>query len=118
MGNTNKNAQDILQELSKLDKKLEGIQTFFRNAKSTDINNSLLTKNNIQESISLLKKINPSEKHMINALKSLIPLAEDQTKILPKTTLPTNAKTVNNFIENYNKWTPKLKSKVPLNHVI
>ena len=118
MENTDKKAQHMLQELSELDQKLEKIQIFFRNSKSNDINDSLLTEENIQEAISLLKKINPSEKHMINALKSLIPLSKNQTKNPPKHTLPPSINYTSNLAENYNRLTPKLKGKVPMNHVI
>ncbi len=117
MQHSQNKSKDTLQELAQLDKKLAQLQTFFRSTKTGDVNDSLLTKHNVQEAIALLEKINPSEKNMIYALKSLLPLSEKTPQELSN--LPDNLSKLNtNPTENYNQWTPKLKSKVPLNRVI
>jgi hypothetical protein len=76
----------MLKELAELDKRLARLQKFFRESKSATAEGSLLTPKNIEETIRLLEKINPSEKAMIQALKMLLPLSKQSNAAIEKKT--------------------------------
>ena len=76
----------MLKELAELDKRLARLQKFFRESKSATAEGSLLTPKNIEETIRLLEKINPSEKAMIQALKMLLPLSKQSNATIEKKT--------------------------------
>lgn len=76
----------MLKELAELDKRLAQLQKFFRESKSATAEGSLLTPKNIEETIRLLEKINPSEKAMIQALKMLLPLSKQSNAAIEKKT--------------------------------
>ena len=76
----------MLKELAELDKRLAKLQKFFRESKSATAEGSLLTPKNIEETIRLLEKINPSEKAMIQALKMLLPLSKQSNAAIEKKT--------------------------------
>ena len=76
----------MLKQLAELDKRLAKLQKFFRESKSATAEGSLLTPKNIEETIRLLEKINPSEKAMIQALKMLLPLSKQSNAAIEKKT--------------------------------
>ena len=78
------NPDEMLKELAELDKRLAQLQKFFRESKSATAEGSLLTPKNIEETIRLLEKINPSEKAMIQALKMLLPLSKQSNAAIEK----------------------------------
>ena len=71
-----KKPEEILEELEQLDKRLAELQSFLKATKTGNVGDSLLTKSNVEKAIHLLEEVNPEEKNMVAALKSLIPLAE------------------------------------------
>ena len=75
-----------MKQLAELDKRLAKLQKFFRESKSATAEGSLLTPKNIEETIRLLEKINPSEKAMIQALKMLLPLSKQSNAAIEKKT--------------------------------
>ena len=115
----NEKIQKTLDELEQLNQRLKKIKDFFSSTKTGNIKDSLLTKENLEATIKMLKEINPEEKNMIHALESLIPLAQksDHEILLhEKKNTPISPNHENQL--GYNALTPKLKSKVPLNRII
>ena len=115
----NKKIQHTLDELEELSERLKKLKEFFSSRKTGNIKDSLLTKENLEATIKMLKEINPEEKSMIHALESLIPLSQktDQEILLhEKRNAPILPNPENQ--SDYNALTPKLKSKVPLNRII
>ena len=86
-----RNPEEILEELEQLDKRLAELQTFLKASKTGNVGDSLLTKSNVENAIHLLEEVNPEEKNMVAALKSLLPLAEkndEELKEKPKEVAP------------------------------
>ena len=112
-------AESMLDELKQLDERLERLQKAFALTKTGRVKDSLLTPENITKSIQLLKKINPSEKHMMNALESLMPFAkksdEELARLQAKQTLKFEPNVHNN---NATVFTKKLKCRLPQNKII
>jgi len=100
-----------LKELAELDKRLAQLQKFFRESKSATAEGSLLTPKNIEETIRLLEKINPSEKAMIQALKMLLPLSKQSNATIEKKTA---AKRINIPLKeiSHNACTAKIKGRL------
>ena len=118
-----KKPEEILEELEQLDKRLGELQTFLRASKTGNINDSLLTKSNIEKAITLLEEVNPEEKNMIHALKALIPLAEKNDEQLaekPKKTSPALEGEVNGSRASLERtsWTSKLKTRMSPHKII
>ena len=101
----------MLKELAELDKRLAQLQKFFRESKSATAEGSLLTPKNIEETIRLLEKINPSEKAMIQALKMLLPLSKQSNAAIEKKTA---AKRINIPLKeiSHNACTAKIKGRL------
>ncbi len=119
MESQNTKIQQTLEELEKLSQRLKNLKEFFGSAKTGNVKDSLLTKENLEATIAMLKEINPEEKNMIHALESLIPISQksdDELLLMEKKNkpIPTSVETQT----GYNNLTPKLKSKVPLNRII
>lgn len=115
----NQKIQKTLEELEQLKQRLKKIKEFFSSTKTGNIKDSLLTKENLEATIKMLKEINPEEKNMIHALESLIPLSQktDHEILLQEkknAPIPPNPENQS----DYNALTPKLKGKVPLNRII
>lgn len=114
-------SEKYLKELSELEQRLDKIQSFLRESKTGNINDSYFTKDNILAAIDLLEKINPEEKNMIYALKMLIPLSEKSNEEIIKQETKMSQKTVplkSEQSDAYNHCTPKLKSKIPNHRII
>lgn len=114
-----KKIQKTLDELEQLSQRVKRLKEFFRSTRTGNIKDSLLTKENLEATIKMLKEINPEEKNMIHALEALIPLSQksDQELLLAeKKHQPIGVDPENQ--SDYNAFTPKLKSKVPLNRII
>ena len=119
MESQSRKIQKTLEELDQLSKRLKNLKEFFSSAKTGNIKDSLLTKENLEATIAMLKEINPEEKNMIHALESLIPLSQKTDKellLMEKKNKPAVANLGSNT--GYNDLTPKLKGKVPLNRII
>ena len=118
-----KNPEEILKELEQLDKRLAELQTFLRASKTGSVGDSLLTKSNVEKAIHLLEEVNPEEKNMVAALKSLMPLAEKNDEALaqkPKKTPPTPENDINGGQSALERtsWTSKLKTRMSPHKVI
>lgn len=118
-----RNPEEILEELEQLDKRLAELQTFLRSSKTGNVGDSLLTKSNVEKAIHLLEEINPEEKNMVAALKSLVPLAEKNDEALaqkPKKTPPVLESDVNSRRTTLERtpWTSKLKTRMSPHKVI
>lgn len=114
-----KKIQKTLEELDQLKQRLKNLKEFFSSTKTGNIKDSLLTKENLEATIKMLKEINPEEKNMIHALESLIPLSQksdEEILLHEKKNVPILPNSENQ--SDYNALTPKLKSKVPLNRII
>ena len=119
MSSDNK-SEKLLQELADLDQQLGKIKSFLQGSKTGNINDSFFTKDNILAAIDLLEKINPEEKNMIYALRTMLPMAEESNEELlkqEKKTTPTLPKQENQG-DVYTQWTPKLRSKIPNHRII
>ncbi len=115
----NKKIQKTLEELEQLKQRLKNLKEFFSSTRTGNIKDSLLTKENLEATIKMLKEINPEEKNMIHALESLIPLSQKsdhEILLQEKRNAPTLPDSENQ--SDYNALTPKLKGKVPLNRII
>ena len=118
-----KKPEEILGELEQLDKRLAELQTFLKASKTGNVGDSLLTKSNVEKAIQLLEKVNPEEKNMVQALKSLIPLAEKNDEALaqkPKKTHPALEGDINGGRATLERtsWTSKLKTKMSPHRMI
>ena len=118
-----KKPEEILGELEQLDKRLAELQTFLKASKTGNVGDSLLTKSNVEKAIQLLEKVNPEEKNMVQALKSLIPLAEKNDEDLaqkPKKTHPALEGDINGGRATLERtsWTSKLKTKMSPHRMI
>ena len=114
---SHKKPEEILEELEQLDKRLAELQTFLRASKTGNVGDSLLTKSNVEKAIQLLEEVNPEEKNMVQALKSLIPLAEKNDEALvqkPKKTSPALEGNINGGRATLERtsWTSKLKTRM------
>lgn len=118
-----KKPEEILEEIEALDKRLSEIQNFLRSTKTGNANDSLLTKSNVENAIKLLEEVNPEEKSMLQALKSLIPLAEKNNQELeekPKQTppVPENKVAEGGATLERTTWTSKLKTRMSPHKII
>ena len=118
-----KKPEEILEELQQLDKRLAELQTFLRASKTGNVGDSLLTKSNVEKAIHLLEEVNPEEKNMVAALKSLMPLAEKQDEALvqkPKKTPPALEGDINGSRSTLERtsWTSQLKTKMSPHRII
>lgn len=114
---SHKNPEEILEELEQLDKRLAELQTFLKASKTGNVGDSLLTKSNVEKAIHLLEDVNPEEKNMVQALKSLMPLAEKNDEALArksKKTPPALEGDINGgrAILERTSWTSKLKTRM------
>lgn len=116
-----KKPEEILKELEQLDKRLAELQTFLRATKTGNVNDSLLTKSNVEQAVHLLEEVNPEEKNMINALKALMPLAEKNdtasNRKPKKTPSPTESNSEKAALER-TPWTSKLKTRMSPHKII
>ena len=118
-----KKPEEILGELEQLDKRLAKLQTFLKASKTGNVSDSLLTKSNVEKAIQFLEEVNPEEKNMVQALKSLIPLAEKNDEDLaqkPKRTHPALEGDINGGRATLERtsWTSKLKTKMSPHRMI
>lgn len=118
-----KKPEEILEEIEALDKRLSEIQNFLRSTKTGNANDSLLTKSNVENAIQLLEEVNPEEKSMLQALKSLIPLTEKTNQELeekPKQTppVPENKVAEGDATLERTTWTSKLKTRMSPHKII
>ena len=118
-----KKPEEILEEIEALDKRLSEIQNFLRATKTGNVNDSLLTKSNVENAIQLLEEVNPEEKNMLQALKSLIPLTEKTNQELeekPKQTppVPENKVAEGGATLERTTWTSKLKTRMSPHKII
>ena len=118
-----KNPEEILEELEQLDKRLAELQTFLKASKTGNVGDSLLTKSNVENAIHLLEEVNPEEKNMVTALKSLLPLAEKNDEALaekPKKTAPALEGDINGgpATPERTSWTSKLKTRMSPHKII
>ena len=118
-----KKPEEILEEIEALDKRLSEIQNFLRATKTGNVNDSLLTKSNVEKAIKLLEEVNPEEKNMLQALKSLIPLTEKSNQALEEKPKPTPPVLENKVAEGSTTlerttWTSKLKTRMSPHKII
>lgn len=123
---SNNKSEKLLKELADLDQQLEKIKSFLQGSKTGNINDSFFTRDNILAAIDLLEKINPEERNMIYALKTMLPMAEKSNEELlkqEKEAIPISPRQLTSTdtetpADVYTQWTPKLKSKIPNNRLI
>lgn len=112
--------EEILKELEQLDQRLAKIQSFLRASKTGNIGDSLLTKANVETAIRLVEEVNPEEKNMLQALKSLIPLAEKKDREFKQEskTVPSGIPLESAVTVEHTAWTSKLKTRMSPHNVI
>jgi hypothetical protein len=109
--------ESAMEELRKLDERLKVLQRRFASSKTSSIQDSLFTSENLKSTIGLLKAINPSEKNMVRTLETLIPLAEKPDEALSHLDSKKNAAMHTSEVA-CTSFTKKLKCKLPQNRLI
>lgn len=108
--------EKLLEQLKELEERLSNIKSRLRQTCTGNVEDSLLTIKNINLSIDLMKKINPSDQNFINALKSLRYFAKKTNEELIEITKNHALKPIE--IPQKNTYNQKLKCKLPQNRLI
>jgi hypothetical protein len=109
--------ESAMDELKKLDERLKLLQKRFASSKTRNVQDSLFTSENLKSTIGLLRDINPSEKHMVRALETLIPFSEKSDEELSHLDSK-KASTVHHREPVCTPFTKQLKCKLPHNRLI
>jgi hypothetical protein len=109
--------ESAMDELKKLDERLKLLQKRFASSKTRNAQDSLFTSENLKSTIGLLRTINPSEKHMVRTLETLIPLAEKSDEELSHLDSK-KASAIHHREPVCTPFTKQLKCKLPQNRLI
>ena len=116
--NFNYKPAGMFQELERMEKELSELQKKIAASKLGGVGESLLTVSNLKESIKVFKKINKEDKNLINALHSLMPLAEKTDEELEQISRRQRGNVPESQRESGTSFTSKIKCKLPQNRLI